>query len=83
MNRASRRNGASAPANTESESSPAVCLYREWRPTQSKVEDALEYSVAHNTEREAVIDRRALEATALQHRWAGRNLEQVRASGAG
>jgi conjugative relaxase-like TrwC/TraI family protein len=47
-------------------------------PDQTKVEDALEYSVAHNTEREAVIDRRALEATALQHAMGKADLEQLR-----
>jgi AAA domain/TrwC relaxase/Viral (Superfamily 1) RNA helicase len=47
-------------------------------PGHSGVEDALEYSVAHNTEREAVIDRRALEAAALQHTMGKANLEQVR-----
>ncbi|MBF6558759.1 MAG: relaxase domain-containing protein [Candidatus Binataceae bacterium] len=45
---------------------------------QRSVADALEYSVAHNTEREAVIDRRALEATALQHAMGKADLEQVR-----
>ena len=52
--------------------------YTRTAPDQSKVEDALEYSVAHNTEREAVIDRRALEAAALQHAMGRANLEQVR-----
>src|SRR5216683_2497963 len=36
-------------------------------PEHTKAEVALEYSVSHNSEREAVIDRRALEAVALQH----------------
>ena len=52
--------------------------YMRMAPDQSKVEDALEYSVAHNTEREAVIDRRVLEAAALQHAMGRANLEQVR-----
>jgi conjugative relaxase-like TrwC/TraI family protein len=52
--------------------------YERIAPAQSEVEDALEYSVAHNTEREAVIDRRALEATALQHAMGRADLEQVR-----
>ncbi len=47
-------------------------------PEHSRVEDALEYSVAHNTEREAVIDRRALEAAALQHAMGKADLAQVR-----
>ena len=52
--------------------------YMRMASDQKKVEDALEYSVAHNNEREAVIDRRALEATALQHAMGRANLEQVR-----
>jgi ATP-dependent exoDNAse (exonuclease V) alpha subunit len=36
-------------------------------------------SAAHNTEREAVIDRRALEATALQNLMGAADLDQVRA----
>jgi len=49
-------------------------------PERSKasIDDALEYSVAHHTEREAVIDRRAIEATALQHAMGRADLEQVR-----
>ncbi len=49
-------------------------------PEHSRVEDALEYSVAHNTEREAVIDRRALEAAALQHAMGKADLAQVRSA---
>jgi hypothetical protein len=49
-------------------------------PEHSRVKDALEYSVAHHTEREAVIDRRALEATALQHAMGKADLAQVRRS---
>lgn len=47
-------------------------------PEHSRIEEALEYSVAHNTEREAVIDRRALEAAALQHAMGKADLAQVR-----
>ena len=47
-------------------------------PARNSVADALEYSIAHHTEREAVIDRRALEATALQHAMGRADLEQVR-----
>ena len=52
--------------------------YVQATPDQTAIAAALEYSVAHNTEREAVIDRRALEATALQHAMGRANLEQVR-----
>jgi conjugative relaxase-like TrwC/TraI family protein len=47
-------------------------------PEHTKAEVALEYSVSHNSEREAVIDRRALEAVALQHAMGRADLEQVR-----
>jgi hypothetical protein len=49
-------------------------------PDRSKAgtDDSLAYSVAHHTEREAVIDRRALEATALQHAMGKADIEQVR-----
>jgi len=40
--------------------------------------EALRLSAAHNTEREAVVDRRALEATALQHLMGVGDLGQVR-----
>lgn len=43
------------------------------------VADAVRLSAAHNTEREAVIDRRALEATALQNLMGAADLPQVRA----
>jgi ATP-dependent exoDNAse (exonuclease V) alpha subunit len=42
------------------------------------VGDALDFSLAHNSEREAVIDRRALEAAALQHEMGKADLAQVR-----
>ena len=42
------------------------------------VADAVRLSAAHNTEREAVIDRRALEATALQNLMGTADLDQVR-----
>src|SRR5216683_1142453 len=47
-------------------------------PEHSRVEDALDYSVEHSSEREAVIDRRALEAAALQHVMGKADLERVR-----
>ena len=42
------------------------------------IEEALSFSVAHNTEREAVTDRRALERTALQYAMGIADLESVR-----
>ncbi len=42
------------------------------------IEEALSFSVAHNTEREAVTDRRALERTALQYAMGIADLEGVR-----
>jgi conjugative relaxase-like TrwC/TraI family protein len=45
---------------------------------QESVTDSLGYSVAHNIEREAVIDRRALEAVALQHAMGKADLSRVR-----
>lgn len=47
-------------------------------PGQEKVRDALRFSVAHNTEREAVVDRRALEASALKHAMGKGDLDGVR-----
>jgi conjugative relaxase-like TrwC/TraI family protein len=41
-------------------------------------EEAVRFSVAHNTEREAVTDRRALERTALQYAMGIADLESVR-----
>ena len=46
--------------------------------SRPRSEEALKFSVAHNTEREAVIDRRALERTALQYAMGIANLESVR-----
>jgi conjugative relaxase-like TrwC/TraI family protein len=43
------------------------------------ISEAVRLSAAHNTEREAVVDRRALEATALQHLMGVADLGQVRA----
>ena len=45
---------------------------------QESVTDSLRYSVAHNIEREAVIDRRALETVALQHAMGKADLSRVR-----
>ena len=42
------------------------------------IEEALSFSVAHNTEREAITDRRALERTALQYAMGIADLEGVR-----
>jgi conjugative relaxase-like TrwC/TraI family protein len=47
-------------------------------PTQARIEEALRFAVAHSTEREAVIDRRALEASALQHAMGVIDLDQLR-----
>ena len=47
-------------------------------PTQTRIEEALRFAVAHSTEREAVIDRRALEATALQHARGAIDLDKLR-----
>ena len=47
-------------------------------PAQARIEDALRFAVAHSTEREAVIDRRALEATALQHAMGAIDLDELR-----
>jgi len=46
--------------------------------TQARIEEALRFAVAHSTEREAVIDCRALEATALQHAMGVVDLDQLR-----
>jgi hypothetical protein len=45
---------------------------------QARIEEALRFAVDHGTEREAVIDRRALEATALQHAMGVIDLGQLR-----
>ena len=47
-------------------------------PTQARIEEALRFAVAHGTEREAVIDRRALEATALQYSMGAIDLDELR-----
>lgn len=46
---------------------------------QQPLAEAVRRSAMHNTEREAVVDRRALEATALQHLMGVADLNQVRA----
>jgi hypothetical protein len=46
--------------------------------SKAEVEDAVRFALAHTTEREAVIDRRALEAAALQHAMGRADLNQVR-----
>ena len=43
-----------------------------------EVENAVRFALAHTTEREAVIDRRALEAAALQHAMGRTDLNEVR-----
>jgi len=52
-------------------------------PTQlaavHNAEEAVRYSIAENSEREAVIDRRAIESTALQHAMGSIELGKVRA----
>jgi conjugative relaxase-like TrwC/TraI family protein len=47
-------------------------------PTQARIEEALRFAVAHSTEREAVIDRRMLEATALQQAMGAVDLDNLR-----
>ncbi|WP_425151800.1 MobF family relaxase [Candidatus Binatus sp.] len=44
----------------------------------AKIGEALRFAVAHSTEREAVIDRRVLEATALQHAMGAIDLDKLR-----
>jgi conjugative relaxase-like TrwC/TraI family protein len=51
-------------------------------PAQARTEEALRFAVAHSTEREAVIDRRALEGTALQHAMGAIDLDKLRREGA-
>ena len=48
------------------------------QPHPEKAEEALRQSIDENIEREAVIDRRALEAKALQHAMGRADLDQVR-----
>ena len=47
-------------------------------PAQVRTEEALRFAVAHSTEREAVIDRRAIEATALQYAMGAIDLDKLR-----
>lgn len=47
-------------------------------PAQVRTEEALRFAVAHSTEREAVIDRRAMEATALQYAMGAIDLDKLR-----
>jgi conjugative relaxase-like TrwC/TraI family protein len=47
------------------------------RPPE-KAEEAVRHSIEENAEREAVVDRRALEARALQHAMGAVELEQIR-----
>src|SRR5229473_6861392 len=57
---------------------------REHRPIQfrypEKAEEAIRHSIDENSEREAVIDRRALEAKALQHAMGQADLHRIRAA---
>jgi conjugative relaxase-like TrwC/TraI family protein len=46
--------------------------------SRAEVENAVRFALAHTTEREAVIDRRVLEAAALQHAMGRADLDQVR-----
>lgn len=51
----------------------------EFQPaSKTEVEDAVRFALAHGTEREAIIDRRALETTALRHTMGRVVLDQVR-----
>jgi conjugative relaxase-like TrwC/TraI family protein len=45
----------------------------------AEIENAVDYALAHNSEREAVIDARALDAAALQHAMGRADLDRVRA----
>jgi conjugative relaxase-like TrwC/TraI family protein len=47
--------------------------------SETELREALKFSIDHNTEREAVIDRRALERTALQYAMGSANLRLIRA----
>ncbi|HLW70091.1 MAG TPA: MobF family relaxase [Candidatus Binataceae bacterium] len=51
---------------------------REKLQNANSVEETIRYSIAENTEREAVIDRRALEAKALQHAMGSVELDEIR-----
>lgn len=55
-----------------------VCSPLAYDTQESPTTDALRFSVDHNTEREAVIDRRALETVALQHGMGRADLARVR-----
>jgi conjugative relaxase-like TrwC/TraI family protein len=57
-----------------SQSSELVMIHRDL----NKAEEAVRQSIAENGEREAVIDRRALEARALQHGMGSIQLDQIR-----
>ncbi len=46
--------------------------------SRAEVEDAVRFALAHTTEREAVIDRRALEGAALQHAMGTADLDKIR-----
>jgi len=46
--------------------------------SRAEVEDAVHFALAHTTEREAVIDHRALELAALQHAMGKADLDEVR-----
>jgi conjugative relaxase-like TrwC/TraI family protein len=48
------------------------------RASSAKIQEALQYSIDENGEREAVIDRRALETKALQHAMGRADLDQIR-----
>jgi hypothetical protein len=56
--------------------SPARSALQRWKPTTA--EAALRQSITENIEREAVIDRRMLEAKALQHGMGTLELSQIR-----
>ena len=74
--RASRGMASQSPRTTESISSDST--QRLSHASRVEVENAVRFAVAHTTEREAVIDRRALEAAALQHAMGRADLNEVR-----
>ena len=71
MKKVSRRNGAHARKNMVFRSSATSSHRANAAPSNfadpEKAEEAIRHSIDENIEREAVIDRRALEAKALQH----------------
>ncbi len=82
MKKVSRRNGAHARCSMESKSSVScrncanAALSRFEHP--EKAGQAIRQNIDENIEREAAIDRRELEAKALQHAMGNAHLDQIR-----